>query len=299
MKMDLKWRLGLWLWLCLCLNGMALSFGRDSREKRQEYTDSLRSFLVTIDRSLSEVQTQKLSPATVTHLLAQYRELSPKASPQKKLELESALAKLSTPSSSADSDRQIRSLRTLVIEAFRVVTAPAQTPNFQAGAGLYQEYCAACHGSSGQGDGKLAQNKRYPMVPPPTQLQSLAASGTRTAFSIYNMLLVGIAGSMEPFDVLLKDEERWHLAFYLMAQPFLTGSGPTGEAKAIWSQLTPPEKNVLRALGGSLGKIANLTDIEIEAKLLEKMPQLSRERRQTLVLSLRRGLSFLPETPRG
>ncbi len=296
--MTMGFQFKLFLFFCLSSQSLAFSFGRDSREKKREYTESLRTFLVTIDRSLSEAQTQKVSPATVTKLSKLYQELSAKVSPQRKADLESALVQLANVGSVQDGDRQIRRLRSLVIEAFRVVTVPSQTPNYQDGEGLYKEYCEACHGGGGVGDGKLTQNKRFPMVPAPTNVAMLAESGTRTVFGIYNLLLVGIEGSMEPYDVLLKDEERWDLAFYLMAQPFSKKWGPVMDPRKLVASLSGSEQELLANVGGTLDKIANMTDIEILAQIKLKRPQIEKKDLERLIVSLRRGKSFLADTPR-
>jgi mono/diheme cytochrome c family protein len=52
----------------------------------------------------------------------------------------------------------------------QAAAARAQTPAAPDGAALYRAYCASCHGTSGRGDGPVAEFLRIP----PTDLTSIA-----------------------------------------------------------------------------------------------------------------------------
>lgn len=287
-------------WLSVFLVFAVQAAARDSREMRRLYTKTLRSHLVAIDRGLSESQKGGISAERKKELQEGYEILKEKLSKNKREEMESILKNLAPPQSDVTrSEKLLRRYRQLSLEAFRVVTVPTEVPSVRLGAEVYKENCESCHGNSGKGDGKLARNTRFPMVPPPTNLADLAASGTRSAFSYYNLLIIGLPNSIMPtYDVTLTDQERWSLAFFLMGQPFSDGKLDTWEPEKFWAGLTPQEQSALRKTGGSLAELAQKSDAELSAALEAVQPQETAERRRRLIVALRRGLAYLSDTPR-
>lgn len=81
------------------------------------------------------------------------------------------------------------------------------------GKGLYQTYCASCHGQGGQGDGRAGQV----LNPKPTDLTEQRAyrQGSRpevVAFTVYH----GIEGTgMAPWGDILTEEEIWAIGAYV------------------------------------------------------------------------------------
>lgn len=290
--------------LVICIlvfvTGSSTAWSRDTREMRRHYTGTLRAHLVALDRGLSESQSGQISPARRKELSESFGILKEKLSRVKQSEMEVLLKGLEDPKASKEVlEKRLSEYRRLVLDAFRVVTVPTEIPDVRLGAEIYQENCESCHGASGKGDGKLAQNKRFPMVPAPTDLASLARGEVRSAFSYYNLLIAGLPDSVMPrYDVSLTDQERWSLAFFLMGRAFDAGKLDVWEPSKIWASLTPQEQEHLRKVGGSLAELAQRTDHELLAALANAFPQASAERRATLLLALRRSLAYLSDTPR-
>ncbi len=285
------------LLLVLCMIRPAVA--RDSREMRRHYTKALRDHLVLVDRAISESQKGRISPEKRLDIQKGYETLAEKLSKTKQNDFQSLFKEIDIAQGNrVPLERLTRRYRSLIVEAFKVITVPTEVPNVQLGLEVYRENCESCHGSQGLGDGKLAQNKRFPMVPPPTNLLELARSETRTAFSYYNLLITGIPNSIMPtFGVSLSDHERWSLAFFLMADAF-EGKGELWDPQKIWSSLSPAEQSDLRKIGGSLTELAQKSDSDLSAELAAHLPGESSERQAKLIIALRRGLAYLSDTPR-
>ncbi|PWH20199.1 MAG: hypothetical protein DDG59_00905 [Anaerolineae bacterium] len=84
------------------------------------------------------------------------------------------------------------------------------------GAQLYQEYCAACHGREGKGDGPQAES----LSKPPTNLTDLAFGAAKSGFDLYSSLVLGMPPAMPAFGEQLSDEQRWAIVAYLQSLTF-------------------------------------------------------------------------------
>lgn len=80
--------------------------------------------------------------------------------------------------------------------------------DLETGKKLYDVYCAICHGSSGNGKGKLVQNEKFLGVPN-------YADRDITAGSIYHIVTYGI-NAMGSHANQLSQEERWQVADYVL-----------------------------------------------------------------------------------
>jgi mono/diheme cytochrome c family protein len=271
---------------------------RESAEKRHYFTKVLRSYLVTIDRGLTQAQRGSLDAGMRQALAEGFESLKPKLSPKRLQDLGDTLKKLETATDAGDV-KLMRDYRGLVFEAFRVVTIPTQTPEIHLGIEVYKEHCAACHGATGHGDGKLAQNKRFPMVPPPPHLDRLAEEGQRTAFSYYNLLLMGVEGTpMQAYDVSLTDDQRWSLAFYLMARPFQGGKPELWVPEEVWKSLAAADQVKLQDSFGTLEQLADYDDTELAKQMRKLFPERKDAEIAALMQSLRRSLPYFSRTPR-
>ncbi|MGH2520861.1 MAG: c-type cytochrome [Anaerolineales bacterium] len=89
---------------------------------------------------------------------------------------------------------------------------PETQPNASAGAALYVQHCAACHGDSGKGDGQLAAQVQG-------QLPDFTAPEWRRARApqeLFRTITNGrIAQTMPPFGDALSPAERWDVTAYL------------------------------------------------------------------------------------
>lgn len=94
-----------------------------------------------------------------------------------------------------------------------------QTPNAQRGAAVFTQWCARCHGPSGQGDPRTPPGIGY-AIPPlwgPNSFNAgagMAIPATAAAFIRYNMPL-----GIDFNSPLLTEQQAWDLAAYITSQP--------------------------------------------------------------------------------
>ena len=76
---------------------------------------------------------------------------------------------------------------------------------------LYQENCSTCHGQSGKGDGPDAAT----LSTQPTNFTDQSLMAQRSAASLYQAILSGVAPDMPAYTSTQDDNERWALVSYL------------------------------------------------------------------------------------
>jgi high-affinity iron transporter len=100
-----------------------------------------------------------------------------------------------------------------LIAATGIARTPGAPPDLAAGAKLYADNCAGCHGATGHGDGAAA----LALHPRPADFHSDAVMGALTPFKAFNVVRFGVKGTaMVPVDGL-DEKQRWALAFYLFS----------------------------------------------------------------------------------
>jgi high-affinity iron transporter len=104
-------------------------------------------------------------------------------------------------------------LQAALVRAYRVAVAPRHVPDARAGAELYAEHCAGCHGATGRGDGKLARG----LEPAPANLLDRARMERHSPFSLYNTITLGVQGTAMRSFREIGDDQRWALAFHVAA----------------------------------------------------------------------------------
>jgi mono/diheme cytochrome c family protein len=87
--------------------------------------------------------------------------------------------------------------------SFTLLSYPGQTPSSDRGQALYQEHCADCHGTDGEG-----------IVPGARNFNDLDYIRGETPASFYTIITEG-RGEMPPFRDRLSSDERWDALFYL------------------------------------------------------------------------------------
>jgi mono/diheme cytochrome c family protein len=103
--------------------------------------------------------------------------------------------------------------------AFQPNPVPADAESIAAGRALYGQYCLACHGPAGKGDGPAART----MNPPPADLTQHGLPGVHPDGQLYEWIANGYPGSQMPaFGDVLGEEDHWNLVNYLRAMS--TGS---------------------------------------------------------------------------
>lgn len=145
------------------------------------------------------------------------------------------------------------SMRTTLIRAYQVTVAPKRAPDVVAGARLYSENCAACHGTSGQGDGPLAAS----LDPRPKDFHEHARQDQRSVYTLYNAISLGVDGTAMKAYHELKDDQRWALAFYV--SNFLASDAQRNAGAAAWAA---GESKIFTDLAG----LTQATPQEVQAR---------------------------------
>jgi len=104
------------------------------------------------------------------------------------------------------------------------LTAPRQPPDLNAGATLFAERCAPCHGPTGRGDG--AQASALP-VPPAALADPSIARGV-IPDEWYSLVTVGRLDRFMPGFTSLTDDDRWSVVGYALSlslEPELVAQG--------------------------------------------------------------------------
>jgi high-affinity iron transporter len=100
---------------------------------------------------------------------------------------------------------------------------PTQMPSREQGAALYEQHCAACHGSDGRAD--TARAAEY--TPRPTDFHRPEVSRKLSPARVHAVLRFGIPKTaMVPFD-FFSDAEKWDLAFYVRSLDHAAPSAAT------------------------------------------------------------------------
>ena len=89
-------------------------------------------------------------------------------------------------------------------------TVPPTSPNVRAGATLYGQQCAACHGARGFGDGPSAKD----LNPPPANIAALMRTPFATDDYLYWTIAEGGAqfrSAMPAFKDVLKPDQIWQV----------------------------------------------------------------------------------------
>ncbi len=134
---------------------------------------------------------------------------------------------------------------------------PANPPDLLAGAAIFTEKCAACHGAQGLGDGPQAAN----LPKQPVALGKPEISAAAIPADWYTTVTLGkIENFMPPF-TSLSDQERWDVVAYSLS--LATTSEQLAQGKAVY------EANCADCHGtdGAKSEKSNFTDQSLMAKL--------------------------------
>jgi mono/diheme cytochrome c family protein len=91
---------------------------------------------------------------------------------------------------------------------------PASAENINAGKLLFEQYCAACHGPTGRGDGEAGKS----LSPPPADLTRLSRMPIASDGFIYWTIAEGgvaLNTAMPAMKEALKESDIWKLVLYL------------------------------------------------------------------------------------
>lgn len=104
-----------------------------------------------------------------------------------------------------------RELRSAIIDAYGVRTAPADPPDPALGRRIYAGHCAACHGSDGRGDGPAAAG----LDPAPSNFHDAGRMAQRSLYALYSTVTLGVQGTSMPAFERLSEHERWSVAAFV------------------------------------------------------------------------------------
>jgi high-affinity iron transporter len=109
---------------------------------------------------------------------------------------------------------------------------PTKAIDLAAGARLYAQQCASCHGVHGMGDGPAGKA----LNPPPPALGSADVMRDVPPSLMYRIVSVGIEGTaMAGFSSTLSADERWNIVSYLNGLR-VADSGAIATGEGVWMQ---------------------------------------------------------------
>jgi high-affinity iron transporter len=165
-----------------------------------------------------------------------------------------------------------------LIKTYKISTFPKSLPTYAAGRTVFLQNCAPCHGESGKGDGPGRESMK-PKTPPPANFTNAEFMAGLSPFKVHNTTSFGIDNTAMASFVALSDDQRWQVAFLVMALRFPTEASIAGEAwlkgKALPGELT------------SVATLATSSDDDLTEKIKKSFPDAPNGK---ILAYLRRGL---------
>ena len=150
-----------------------------------------------------------------------------------------------------------------LIKTYSIATYPNALPNFAGAKPVYMQNCAQCHGDSGKGDGP-GRESMNPKTPPPANFTDADFMAGLSPFKVYNTTTFGIDNTAMASFAALPDDQRWQVAFYVMALRFPADAANTGEA---WLKGKTPPADLT-----SIATLATSSDDELTEKIKKSLP---------------------------
>jgi high-affinity iron transporter len=150
-----------------------------------------------------------------------------------------------------------------LIKTYSIATYPKALPNYENARLLYMHNCAQCHGETGRGDGP-GRESMSPKTPAPANFTDAEFMTGLSPFKVFNTATFGIDNTAMASFAALPDEQRWQLAFYVMALRFPSAAAAAGDA---WLKG--------KTLPGDLTNVATLatsSDDELADKIKKNLP---------------------------
>ena len=200
----------------------------------------MREFTATAEKQLRTLPQSASRPALLAQAEALHSKVAAKAAPP-------VIAGLA------------RQLGADLLKAYPVPLAPAQLPDLNRGSQLFETNCAACHGSSGQGDGPAARS----INPKPVNFTDRARARERSSFALEQVIDQGISGTAMQSFASLPVQDRWNLAFKVGT--FAYPQSLAAEGERIWD--TDPG---LRSQVPNLTALATVTPAVLAERIGEE-----------------------------
>jgi high-affinity iron transporter len=165
-----------------------------------------------------------------------------------------------------------------LIKTYKIATFPKRLPNYAAGRTVFMENCAQCHGEGGKGDGP-GRASMVPKEPPPANFTDAEFMAGLSPFKVFNTATFGVEKTAMASFAALPDEQRWQVAFYIMALRFSPEATAAGEARLRGK--APPDDLA------SLAALSTSSDNELSDKIKKRFPDAPNNE---VLAYLRRGL---------
>jgi high-affinity iron transporter len=165
-----------------------------------------------------------------------------------------------------------------LIKTYKIATFPKRLPNYAAGRTVFMENCAQCHGEGGKGDGP-GRASMVPKEPPPANFTDAEFMAGLSPFKVFNTATFGVEKTAMASFAALPDEQRWQVAFYIMALRFSPKATAAGEARLRGK--APPDDLA------SLAALSTSSDNELSDKIKKRFPDAPNNE---VLAYLRRGL---------
>lgn len=183
---------------------------------------------------------------------------------------------------------RIRQLHGRIVRESGLRFTPQHVPSLLAGRILYGQFCASCHGDDGTGDTQTARS----LVPRPMNFRDPRLDAHLTPLLVHDVVTFGIPGTAMASLATLEDEERWDLAFYVLALRH--------DAVALGPQAAAPAGRAAAVPSLTVRDLALATDADLGARLAGWPPAAKAEQnarwRRTVPLALgteERGYGFV------
>ena len=174
--------------------------------------------------------------------------------------------------------RLAQRIKDRLITTYGIITHPRAIPNYQSARTIYNQNCAQCHGETGKGDGP-GRESMNPKTPPPANFTDAEFMAGLSPFKVYNTTTFGIDNTAMASFAALPDEQRWQVAFYVMALRFPAEAAAAGESR-LKSKPLPVELV-------SVATLATSSDDELSDKIKKTVPDAPYSE---ILAYLRRGL---------
>lgn len=178
------------------------------------------------------------------------------ATPDLKAKATSLQTAIAAKASPAEVAGKAHDVTQALLAAYPVPTAPKTTPDLAQGASLYRAHCAACHGTTGHGDGPAGRA----LTPPPIDFTDVARADQRSVLSLYETISQGVAGTaMAAWENKLSSRQRWDLAYYVGS---LAYTDDVAAGKKIWH-----DNATARAQIADLGELSQARVSQLSSSL--------------------------------
>jgi high-affinity iron transporter len=125
--------------------------------------------------------------------------------------LAAAIRRVATPEEVAGVARRARAA---LVRGLDLVLIPTRPPSLERARDLYARACAECHGATGRADGPRSKE----LKPPPVSFHSPDRMENITPYRAFNAIGFGVPQTaMASFEDALSVDDRWSLAFYVVA----------------------------------------------------------------------------------